>query len=162
MVLETIAIILAVVVIAFIINTVEVKKVKGNSLISFKEAMDLVELPVITFYNGEVKLNFLLDTGSNISYLNSSLIPHLNCSKSEEVMTTMGIDGNKIEGDFYDMTITYKNSTFEESFGSVDLDKAFDNVKQESGVQIHGILGSKFFEKYKYVLDFKELVAYTK
>ena len=37
---------------------------KKNSEISFREAMDLAELPVITFYNGDRKINFLLDTGS--------------------------------------------------------------------------------------------------
>ena len=40
---------------------------KKSSEISFREAMDLAELPVITFYNGDKKINFLLDTGSNIS-----------------------------------------------------------------------------------------------
>ena len=39
---------------------------KKSSEISFREAMDLAELPVITFYNGDKKINFLLDTGSNI------------------------------------------------------------------------------------------------
>ena len=60
------------------------------------------------------------------------------------------------------MSVTYKNQVFEEEFGIADLDEAFSVVKQESGVQIHGILGSKFFERYKYVLDFKELIAYIK
>ena len=59
---------------AFIVNTVEKIRKKNNSKISFKEAMDLAELPVVTFYNGDVKLNFLLDTGSNISYINKSIV----------------------------------------------------------------------------------------
>ena len=43
-----------------------------------------------------------------------------------------------------------------------DLDKPFNNIKKESGVTIHGILGNNFFKKYKYVLDFDKLIAYSK
>ena len=72
MILETVGILLAVVILAIIINGVEdYCKQKGGVNMSFKEAMDLVELPVVTFYNGDKKLNFLLDTGSNMCVINS-------------------------------------------------------------------------------------------
>ena len=77
-------------------------------------------------------------------------------------MNTIGIEGNKVSNQFCKMSVAYKNQVFEEEFSIADLDEAFGVVKQESGVQIHGILGSKFFERYKYVLDFKELIAYIK
>ena len=124
--------------------------------------MDLVELHVVTFYNGETELNLLLDTGSNVSYINSSIIPLLAHEKTDKEMNTIGIEGNKVSNQFCKMSVTYKNQVFEEEFSIADLDEAFGVVKQESGVQIHGILGSKFFERYKYVLDFKELTAYIK
>ena len=75
MVLEIIGIMLAVVILSIIINGVEdyCRQSKRVNM-SFKEAMDLVELPVVTFLNGKEKLNFLLDTGSNISQINSSNI----------------------------------------------------------------------------------------
>ena len=60
------------------------------------------------------------------------------------------------------MIIRRKNQEFEEEFSIADLDKAFRIVREESGVQIHGILGSRFFEKYKYVLDFKDYIAYVR
>ena len=34
-------------------------------------------------------------------------------------------------------------------------------MKKEYGVTIHGLLGTGFFQKYKYVLDFNEMVAYS-
>ena len=154
--------VILVLVIVFIINTIDDIRKRNNSKISFKEAMDLVELPVVTFYNGDTKLNFLLDTGSNVSYINSSIIPLLVHEKTDKEMNTIGIEGNKVSNQFCKMSVTYKNQVFEEEFSIADLDEAFGVVKQESGVQIHGILGSKFFERYKYVLDFKELIAYIK
>ena len=45
-------------------------KVKEQTKISFKEGLDLTELPIVTFNQGDVKLHFLLDTGSNISFIN--------------------------------------------------------------------------------------------
>jgi predicted aspartyl protease len=135
---------------------------KKNSEISFREAMDLVELPVITFYNGDRKINFLLDTGSNISYLNKSVVSSLVVESTGEESNIIGIEGNKVNCKICKMIIKRKNQEFEEEFSIADLDKAFRIVKEESGVQIHGILGSRFFEKYKYVLDFKDYIAYVR
>ena len=162
MILEIIGVVILVLAVAFIVNTIDDIRKRNNSKISFKEAMDLVELPVVTFYNGDTKLNFLLDTGSNVSYINNSIIPLLAYEKTDKKMDTIGIEGNKVSNQFCKMSVTYKNQVFEEEFSIADLDEAFGVVKQESGVQIHGILGSKFFEKYKYILDFKELTAYIK
>jgi predicted aspartyl protease len=135
---------------------------KKNSEISFREAMDLVELPVITFYNGDRKINFLLDTGSNISYLNKSVVSSLVVESTGEESNIIGIEGNKVNCKICKMIIRRKNQEFEEEFSIADLDKAFRIVREESGVQIHGILGSRFFEKYKYVLDFKDYIAYVR
>lgn len=135
---------------------------KKNSEISFREAMDLAELPVITFYNGDRKINFLLDTGSNSSYLNKSIVSSLVVESTGEESNIIGIEGNKVNCKICKMIIKRKNQEFEEEFSIADLDKAFRIVKEESGVQIHGILGSRFFEKYKYVLDFKDYIAYVR
>ena len=162
LILGIVSVVILVLVIVFIINTIDDIRKRNNSKISFKEAMDLVELPVVTFYNGDTKSNFLLDTRSNVSYINSSIIPLLVHEKTDKEMNTIGIEGNKVSNQFCKMSVTYKNQVFEEEFSIADLDEAFGVVKQESGVQIHGILGSKFFERYKYVLDFKELTAYIK
>lgn len=135
---------------------------KKNSEISFREAMDLAELPVITFYNGDRKINFLLDTGSNISYLNKSIVSSLVVESTGEESNIIGIEGNKVNCKICKMIIKRKNQEFEEEFSIADLNKAFRIVKEESGVQIHGILGSRFFEKYRYVLDFKDYIAYVR
>lgn len=162
MILEIIGIFLMVIVVAMIINAIEDNRKKNDSKISFRESMDLTELPVVTFYNGDKKLNFLLDTGSNVSHINSSVIHLLDHTKTDQKTDTIGMEGNKVSNDICKMTVYYRNQRFEEDFIISDLNDAFDIIKQEDGVQIHGILGSKFFEKYRYVLDFSELIAYIK
>ena len=43
-----------------------------------------------------------------------------------------------------------------------DMSSSFDVIKRSTGVNIHGILGTAFFNKYKYILDFDKLIAYSK
>lgn len=162
MILEIVGILLLVALLAIAINNIERVNKKNNSKISFKESMDLTELPVVTFYNGDNKLNFLLDTGSNFSHINSSIITLLEHTKTDKKTDLIGMEGNKVSSSICNMSISYKNQKFEEEFIISDLNGAFNIIKQEDGVQIHGILGSRFFEKYKYVLDFNELIAYIK
>lgn len=164
MILEVIGILIAVIIITVIINGVEDYCNRKKRIdMSFMEAMDLVELPVVTFYNGSTKLNFLLDTGSNISQINSSILPLLNYKKVVgKNMDVAGIEGNKVNTEFCEMILTYKGQEFVDEFCTHDLDEAFAIVKEESGVQIHGILGSLFFKKYEYILDFENLIAYSK
>ena len=55
--------------------------VKNRSKISFMESMNLTDLPVITFTNNDTKLNFLLDTGSDSSYINNSILNNIQHTK---------------------------------------------------------------------------------
>lgn len=164
MVTNIIIIVFAVCALAILINGVEdYCRQKKCINMSFKEAMDLVELPIVTFTNNGKKLNFLLDTGSNISQINSSVLPYLKYKIVEDKNSAIiGIEGNKIDTQFCEMAVTYKEQDFINEFCIHDLTDAFAIIKEESGVQVHGILGSLFFQKYKYILDFKTLIAYYK
>lgn len=163
MVLKIVVILLAVVILAIIINGIEdCRKQKKRENMSFREAMDLVELPVVTFYNKDTKLNFLLDTGSDLSHINKSILPSLEYKEIDESKNIISVGGNSQSLRCCDMTVTYKSQKFIDRFCVSDLDEAFGVIKAETGVQIHGILGSKFFTKYKYILDFESLIAYSK
>lgn len=163
MVLKIVVILLAVILLAIIINGAEdYCRQKNRENMSFREAMDLVELPVVTFYNKDIKLNFLLDTGSDLSYINKSILPSLEYKEVNESRNIISVGGNSQTLGCCDMTVTYRNQKFIDRFYISDLDEAFRAIKAETGVQIHGILGSKFFAKYKYILDFESLVAYSK
>lgn len=129
--------------------------------ISFRESMDLVELPIITFMNNGKKLNFLLDTGASYSSLNEAALEGLSYISTEESGGHFGIDGTIKQAGYVKMSVDYKNQSYEDEFQVVDLSIAFGNIKQDFGVTLHGILGNTFFQKYKYVLDFSELAAYS-
>lgn len=135
-------------------------KQKERTKISFKEGLDLTELPIVTFYQGEKKLHFLLDTGSNISYINKDVLDCITAIDLNASSNTFGVEGSGIETKHYLIEIGYKDNKFSEEFGAVDLSSAFGAIEKESGIKLHGIIGNRFFEKYKYILDFKDLIAY--
>ena len=135
-------------------------KSKEKTKISFKEGFDLTELPIVTFNSNNIKLHFLLDTGSNISFINADIIKELNVENLNIKTNTVGVGGTGIETHHYLIEIGYKDQKFKEEFGAVDLSEAFNAIEKESGIKIHGILGNRFFEKYKYIINFKELTAY--
>ena len=55
-----------------------IKTSKETKAISLKEALDLTGLPIVTFKNNSRNFNFLLDTGSNDSYVDSSILGKLD------------------------------------------------------------------------------------
>ena len=163
MILKIVITLVLVALLCVIINGIEKYcRVHNTSVMSFKESMDLTELPIVTFYNKGAKLNFLLDTGSDLSYINKSILSSLEYKEVNESRNIISVGGNSQTLGCCDMTVTYKNQKFIDRFYISDLDEAFGAIKTETGVQIHGILGSKFFAKYKYILDFENLIAYSK
>lgn len=129
--------------------------------ISFKESIDLVGLPIITFTNNRRKLHFLLDTGSDMSYINKSVLPHLKYKDVDKEINIVNSSGSALSQGCCELSFKYKKQEFIEEFYKNDLDEAFRTIKEDSGVQLHGILGSRFFTKYKYILDFDNLIAYN-
>ena len=149
-----------------IFNIVRDELKKEKTKISFKESLDLVELPVITFMNNNKKLNLLIDSGSDISYLCSKVVPELNLKSEEEKVELNIITGvkstdsvcNKVK-----LNLSFKDNNFEEEFIILpELDQQFDNIKKENGVKIDGVLGNSFLSKYKYIIDYKDLSVYIK
>lgn len=134
----------------------------NKNKISFKESMNLTDLPVITLKQGSKKINLLLDTGSTKSVILPSVLESLEYEETGEVGNIFGMEGNKIETKYVKLDLMYNYITYTETFQVVDMSTAFDSIKQSTGVNIHGILGNSFFEEYGYVIDFQKLIAYGK
>lgn len=130
--------------------------------LSFRDSMDLVELPVVTFYHGKKKLNLLLDTGSSESVINSAELDKVVYEELEGQKPLMGIEGNIQMNKVITTVISYSALKFNHPFIAADMSDAFGKIKKETGVTIHGILGSDFFSRYKYILDFDKLMFYKK
>ena len=71
-----------------------------------------------------------------------------------------GVEGNYIKVEVAVISIFYNGEEYANDFIISDLDKPFTNIKNESGVTVHGILGNNFFVRNKSILNFEEMKAY--
>lgn len=159
LILKVVLILSLVVILAIIINHIEDKK---KSFMSFRESLALAELPVVTFYQGDEKLNFLLDTGANISTIDQKVVNTITATFNEKISSTVGIGGRTNPLMNVDIAFTYKGRDFSDTFQVADMTPVFGAIKESTGVTVHGLIGNSFMQKYKYILDFNEMVAYSK
>lgn len=138
------------------------KETKNRNIISFKPGFALTELPVISLYQGDNAFNFLLDTGSNDSIIDSNILGRMEHTVSDKTSNLYGMEGNAQTVQRCNITVSYEGTDYPYEYLICDMKQAFSRIKAESGVTLHGIIGSKFFNEYKYVLDFDSLIAYSK
>lgn len=135
---------------------------KRQEAISFRQGFELTELPVITLWQGDKKYNFLLDTGSNNSVIDSNVLKHMEYEKIEKSTSFCGVEGISKTLPICRITVSYKDKKYPYEYVINDMKEVFGSIKKETGVTLHGIIGSKFFNQFKYILDFEELIAYSK
>lgn len=135
-------------------------RIKKNQIMEFKTSMELSGLPIITFYQGENAYNFLLDTGSNRSYINNKA--NIKVISTGAKSTFMGSSGKDADCERVNVIVYRNNLKYEHNMFAADLDTAFMELKKEYGVLITGIIGCDFMDKYNYCLDFKEFVIYQR
>lgn len=142
-----------------IYSSIKTKNAKKYAM-SFQTSIDLANLPIVTFYQGNKKYNFLLDTGTmgNIIDSNCDIIK----TPIEGNSTITGTTGEKIFATFAKIKLYYKELVFNTETQVTDMSKPFQILKQDTGVTIHGLLGTDFFKDYGYVLDYYDMIAYPK
>lgn len=131
-------------------------------VMSFKAGFDLTDMPVITLYQGDKKFNFLLDTGSTDSIIDSNILKEIDYKVKNAVSNLFGMEGQTKQVKSCEITLYFGNKGYTYDYLINDMSQAFGQIKDSTGVNLHGIIGSKFFNKFKYVLDFDELIAYSK
>lgn len=149
-------------VLAVIINGIEDYH-RTNSLtrLSFADTMGRLKLPIVSFTNNGQTFKFLIDTGATLSVVDSNILDKLDYSKLDIKGNAYGIDGNIVNVDYVAMTLSHDDIKFVEQFQVMRLD-AFDNLRETDNIDLAGILGGTFLKRYNFVVDYKELIAYTK
>lgn len=130
-----------------------------NSSSHVAESIDKVGIPFVTVSNGDKTLNFIIDTGSNLSYLDSRYLDWFKAKDLNKSTKTVGAGGS-LETHHYVISFDYNGRKFKDVVGSVDLQHAFGQIKDESGIEIHGILGVQFLRSNHFVIDFDTLNFY--
>lgn len=136
---------------------------KSQAKLNFGKTFKKTGTPVVTLKDRTgMSLNFLVDTGSNLSHLKLGVIDSIADAEKVKLVDKDGNDmpirtittanGEIMPDEYYRLTLFHKDKMFTEVFEVFDIGGAFDGW----GVEIHGILGNTFLEKYKYVIDFKD------
>lgn len=128
---------------------------------SFIESINLTGLPIVTFSNNGQPINMILDTGSNACVINEKILSSINHEIGEKHIGVLSLENFSGEVDTVYVPLKYKDMTFDLECLAVDIEDTVKSLKQEYGVNIHGLLGTGFFIEYKYILDFNEMVAYS-
>lgn len=128
---------------------------------SFAESLNLCDLPVVCFKCDGKPFNMLVDSGANNNVIDARIIESYPYKETNYCASLSGIEGNESPiVDFIEIEINHKDEVYTDKFQVANVSKLFDNIKNNSGVTIHGILGNNFFQKYKYILNFDELTFY--
>lgn len=133
---------------------------KNKSVMSFKQAIDLCNMPIVTFYIGDIKLNFLLDTGAYDSCIDARYVEKFNIpvKYTDKLMHSYSASGTDMVNKTGYINIYYNNTEFCDRFTiNPVIGASFDFLKKSKGIRVHGLLGSTFFNKYKYIIDFKKM-----
>ena len=124
-----------------------------------------IGLPLI-LSSGELKnICFLIDTGATHNVLFDFVYEHL---KNDVKFTNtnnriMGIEGHYIETLIIEATFNFEGVICTSTFSVLNASDAILNIQNETGIQIHGILGMQFLLENKCVLDFdKQQISLNK
>lgn len=120
-----------------------------------------VGLPLLIVKAQAKNLCFLLDTGSNINVLDRRVAEFFQLSGGTAKQRQFGIDGELQTTDIVELAFSLEEQEYKANFSVMDLSSAFGKVEEESGIQIHGLLGCSFMEQQKWILDFEKLCLYT-
>lgn len=162
MLFNIVIIVLLVLLIGVLVNMVEDHE--KYKKISFKETMDLLNVPIISFLCNGKKLHFLLDSGSSYSHISPEAVTLVNGNVEEtETLQTISAGGALNNGSHCVLKLEYNGELYVSDFIVTEqITQQLETIKRDFNIEMHGVLGGDFLSRYDYVIDFKELVAYSK
>lgn len=125
-----------------------------------KGVLEQIHLPIIEVKVQNMHLHFILDTGSTNSILDDRVIilleDHISYDGKYELQ---GIEGNAIQSLQGVLSFVFCGKSYQQTFCFMSLQKPFEAIKRDSGIEVHGILGTDFLMANKWIIDFKEGVV---
>ena len=125
---------------------------------SISYGLEHTGLPLILVEVKDKYLSFILDTGSTCSLIDSTVVEYFkNIVEPVGDYYINGIEGTEHKVDMITLPFTFEGQTYKPKFCVKPLLNAFKGIEDESGIQIHGLLGTDFLLENQWIIDFKEL-----
>ena len=120
--------------------------------------LNQMQLPMILIEVNNKHLCFILDTGSTCSLIDSNVVDYFkDIVESIGDYSINGIDGTMHKVDVITLPFTFEGLTYKPKFCVKSLLDAFKGIEIESGIQVHGLLGTDFMLENKWIIDFNNL-----
>lgn len=118
-----------------------------------------VGLPLI-ITSGKLKnICFLIDTGATHNTLFDFVYEHFKKEFKllDGTYKTMGIEGHYQEVSMIEATFNFEGKDYSSVFAVLDASDAVKQVQKETGIQIHGVLGTTFLLENNWIIDFEQM-----
>lgn len=123
-------------------------------------------LPLVVLFNNKNALNFIIDSGSTISYICEGYAEQLQIGKTQHYnFAVTGIGSTTVaEGNLHNVTLTdaNRNSYNVNLYESAEFSETFKSIEDSINLKIHGLLGTDFLIKYGCIINFESLEMYAK
>ena len=120
--------------------------------------LNKAKLPTTMVKVEDKYLCFILDTGSTCCLIDSNVVEYFkDIVEPIGDYCISGIDGTKHKVDVVILPFNFEGYTYKPKFCVQQLSDAFKEIEEDSGIQVHGLLGTDFLLENKWIIDFKEL-----
>ena len=118
-------------------------------------------MPLILTSGKKKNVCFLIDTGSTYNTLFSFVYEHFKDDFCiiEEDQKTMGIESRFQDSTTVEGTFNFDGTEYTSTFAVVKANDAIAKIQEETGVQLHGILGIPFLMENKWKIDFEKMIV---
>ena len=131
-----------------------------HDITEFKTKISKTGLIYVPFTCNGKELNFILDTGSTISYIDTQTAIELGCKfkNCDEFVT--GLGGEQAITEYCEIKLETPTTVTEIELPLANFKHAFSQVEEESGIEIHGLLGNNFLLASKYIIDYDKMMVF--
>ena len=127
---------------------------------SLNFGLEKTGMPLI-LTSGKKNVCFLIDTGSTYNTLFSFVYEHFKDDFRiiEEDQKTMGIESRFQDSTTVEGTFNFDGTEYTSTFEVVKANDTITQLQEETGVQLHGILGTPFLMENKWKIDFEKMIV---
>lgn len=127
-------------------------------------SLERVGLPLIKSTDNPKNLCFLIDTGSTNDVIFDFVFEHFknHFTITSESQNIMGIDGSFKPSIIVNADLQFDDVSYKAPLVVLEANDAISQVQEETGIQIHGVLGIPFLFKNKCLIDFDKLMIKIK
>lgn len=130
-----------------------------------KEGFKASHIPLVKVLFSGKEHHFLIDTGATNSVISQSVLAKdLSNYKVVDSIQILGIGGSKSNSlPIIEEVIEVESDKLTSRFVVVDSwEQSRAHIKDVTGIEVSGLLGSDFFEKARWIIDLNDLVIWKK